>query len=489
MRVEINIYLKNMNSELTIFVLCISSVILNETIGYSTVGIYFVLFQIFLIFIYFIRKNYLKSWNLFLIFSLTALEFPADLALRPQIYTFRTFSFFNISVSTWILMFFFLYFYFIKGHILEVFKNVKRYEIIIYLTFICSILIGIVGNIFSEYKIQYFISDLQYYLVIFFSYFVFRFLQRNKESYIIENIIIYTLVSRSLINFIGYSSGALKGIYGGISTFSYDAIDIFSIFLIFALSKNNSFLKNFIILVSWILGIISSVIFQSSGKSILFLGIVLFEIIFLILKSNSKWVRGPIIKTIFMVLITFLIIFSFNLLNYIQQENQLLQIKMNQAISLINLKWINDPYSLPTSPRDRIFEIYNIYYYYLEDPFYFLLGTGIGGYFEESKYYNPTAQPGGYSEYEVKSRHFYNPHSSLANLLLKFGIVGVIIYVWALLRILMDKNRSIFTKNIGFFVVLLFIGFSLKLALLVGYTLYTFLPKNIQTKNNVKNPE
>lgn len=476
-----------MNSELAIFILCISSVILNETIGYSTLGIYFVLFQIFLIFLYFIRKNYLKSWNLFLIFSLTALEFPADLALRPEIYTFRNVSFFNISVSTWILMFFFLYFSFIEGHILEVFKNLKKYEIIIFLLFICSVLIGLLGNIFSDYKIQYFISDLQYYLVIFFSYFVFRFFQRNKESYIVKNIIIYTLVSRSLINFIGYSSGALKGYYGGLAIFSVDPIDVFTIFLIFALSKNNNFLKNFIILTSWILGVISEVIFQSSGKGVLLFAIVLFEIVFLVLKSNYKWVRDPIFKTIFVTFIIFLIIFSFNLLNYLQQEYPLLKSKLNQAISLVSLKWINDPYMLPPSPRDRVFEIYNTYYYYLENPFYFLLGTGIGGYFEESKYYNPTAGPAGYSEYEVKSRHFYNPHESPANVFLKFGIVGIIMYIWVLFKILMDKNNSIFIKNIGFFVVLLFIGFSLKLALLVGYTLYTFLSKNMHVRGDLKN--
>lgn len=484
---EINIYL-SMNSELAIFILCISSVILNETIGYSTVGTYFVLFQVLLIFIYFLKKNYLKSWNLFLIFSLTALEFPADLSLGlEEINTFRTVSFFNISVSTWILMFFFLYFSFVKGCILEVFKNLEKYEIIIYLIFICSVLIGIFGNIFSDYNIQYFIYDLQYYLVIFFSYNVFRFFQRNKESYIVENIIIYTLVSRSLINFIGFSSGALKGRYSGEAIFSYDPIDIFSIFLIFAISKNNSSLKNLIILISGILGIISSVIFQSGGKSILLFGIVLFEIIFLILKSNYKWMRGPIFKTIFTILIIFLIIFSFNVLNYLQHENQLLQIKFNQVISLLNLKWINDPYILPISPRDRVFELYNTYYYYLENPSYFLLGTGIGGYFEESKYYNPTANLSGYNEYELKSRHFYRPHESPANVFLKFGIVGIIIYIWVLFKILMDKNNSIFVKNIGFFVVLLFIGFSLKLALLVAYTLYTFLPKNIHAKDDVQN--
>ncbi len=476
-----------MNSELTIFVLCISSVILNETIGYSTVGIYFVLFQVFLIFIYFIRKNYLKSWNLFLIFSLTALIFPSDLLLRPEIYTFHTIELFNITVSTWILMLFFLYFFFVKGYILEVFKNLKKYEIIIYLIFICSVLIGVLGIIFSDYHIKFFLSDLQYYLVIFFSYYVFSFFQRNKENYIIENIIIYVLISRSLIKFIGYLSGALKGVYAGTAIFSFEPIDMFSVFLIFALSKNNSFLKNFIILISWILGIIVGVIFQSSGKSILLFGIVLFEIVFLILKSNYKWVRDLIFKTVFMTLIIFLMIFSFNLLNYLEEENQLLQKKLNEAISLVSLKWINDPYSLPYSSRDRVFEIYNTYYYYLENPFYFLLGTGIGGYFEESKYYNPTAGSSGYTEYELKSRHFYFPHESPANVFLKFGIIGIIMYMWVLFEILVNKKNNIFIKNIGFFVVLLFIGYTSKLALLIGYTLYTFLPKNMHTEEEAKN--
>ena len=190
-----------------------------------------------------------------------------------------------------------------------------------------------------------------------------------------------------------------------------------------------------------------------------------------------------------MTLIIFSIILSFNLLNNLQQENQLLESKFNEAISLVSLKWINDPYSLPPSSRDRVLEIYNIYFYYLENPFYFLLGTGIGGYFEESKYYNPTAGSSGYTEYELKSRHFYFPHASPANVFLKFGIVGIITYIWVLFEILMNKNNSIFIKNIGFFIVLLFIGYTFKLNLLIGYTLFKFLPKNIHTKDDVKNAE
>ncbi len=87
-------------SEKMIFFLSFISVFANETIGYTTYGIYFVLIQTILIFYYLIKNNYIKSLYLFLIFSFTALEFPADLRNRPEIYTFRTVSIFGVSLFT-----------------------------------------------------------------------------------------------------------------------------------------------------------------------------------------------------------------------------------------------------------------------------------------------------------------------------------------------------------------------------------------------------
>ena len=462
----------NLESELTIFILCILSIILNETIGYHEIGIIFVVIQIVLILFYFLKNNYLKSLYLFFIFTLTALEFPADLKNRPDIYTFRTVDIFGFSVSTWILILFFLYFSFIKGYFLKVFKHLTKEQIILYLLFFSSILIGVAGNIFSDYNIQYFVKDLQYYLVMFFSFHLFLFVKSSETHQVFENIILYTLISRSWISFLGINFGLMKGNYGGIATFSYEPIDILIIFLIFAVSRNNSFLKNSVILISWVLGIISSVFIQSSGKSILLLFIVLIEILVLVLKSKNNILKNPIFKVFVLLSVVVIVIVISNLLESVKERNLLLSIKLNQAQSLVQLDWLKDPYKLPNSPRDRVLEIYNTFYYYVDNPYFFPLGAGIGGYFKESKYYNYTANDqGGYSTYEVESRHFYSPHESPANVFLKFGIAGVIIYVWLLLIILRDKENSLFFKNIAFFLVLLFIGFSIKLAIIIGYCL------------------
>jgi len=281
------------------------------------------------------------------------------------------------------------------------------------------------------------------------------------------------------VSFVGISFGAMKGNYGGVAVFSYDGIDLFIVFLILGVSRNNTFLKNSLIIISWILGLISIAILQGSSKTLLLIGVLFLELIVLVMKTQSWFLRSPLVK-VFLILAIFLgLLIMYDLINTASSKRVLLSIKLYQVRSLLDLNWIRNPYNLPPSPRDRVLEIYNTYYYFVENPQFFLLGTGIGGYFKEAKYYNYSANDkGGYSTYEIRSRQFYSPHESFANVFLKFGIVGIMLYLWTLVSLLRDRNQSIFLRNILFFDVLLFIGFSLKLAVLIGYAIYKINSKS-----------
>ena len=465
----------NFLSDGGIFLLCLINIVLNETIGYSVYGTILVAIQVLIVMFFLIRNDYFRSFVLFLVFLFTALEFPADLKLRPKIYTFRTIEILNVSISTWVLIIFFVYGLIFRNGISKLLNNISKFQIILYVLLICSILIGLSGNIFSDYAFQYFLKDVQYYLIILFSFIIFSDFGGRDIDKAIESIILYTLCSRSIVSFVGISFGALKGNYGGVSIFSYDAIDLFVVFTILAISRTNTFLKNLLIVISWILGIISNVIIQSSGKSLLLIGVVFLEIIVLVMKTRSSFLRSPLVK-VFLILAIFIgLLIMYDLINTVSSKNILLSSKLYQVQTLLDLNWVRNPYNLEPSPRDRVLEIYNTYYYFVENPQFFLLGTGMGGYFKEAKYYNYSASDvGGYSTYEIKSRQFYSPHESLANVFLKFGIVGIVLYLWMLVSLLRKQRcgQDLFLKNILFFSILLFIGFSMKLAVVIGYAVY-----------------
>jgi hypothetical protein len=297
----------------------------------------------------------------------------------------------------------------------------------------------------------------------------------------LKRIILYVIIGRSLITFIGYLSfyifgntSILKGYYGGVKIFTFDPLDYFAAFIILALfsDKGISRSQKILILISWIISIFSFVIFQPFGKSILFLFITLIELIVILLLKQRLLISKILILTVTFISIIAIVYF----LDYLSTTNILLSSKYSEVKKFLSFKWIKDPYLLPSSPRDRVLEFYNIIWSHIENPFFLLIGRGIGGYFKDEKFYNYTASEiGGYSLYEVKTRQFYNPHESLNFILLKFGLAGVTFYLFILYKIIKATKRDIFTMNLLLAGFGLFFGYSLKLSILVGWSLYIFL--------------
>jgi len=452
-----------------VFFFALILVILSETLSYNTLGIAFSFFQAFLVVFQILRRKIVLAVSMHTLFVLTALEWPADLTSRPAIYTYRTVDFFGVSISTIVLAIFFTI------SLLHFRKHVtfNRNTTLMLLMFLIASLTGTFGVIFSDYNIGFFISDIQYWFVLLMStsLAVTIFTRYPAFRKLFEKILIWVLASRAIVVFFGSILGFNKGSYGGLSIFSYDAIDFLIPLIILALKEQQSAFMKILITGSWILGTFSTVVLQSSGKGILLTGFVFLILIIKLLVS-----KGHFFRTILGIVLVFAILFmSLHVIPSLLEKNLLFSIKYNQVISLISLKWLTNPYILPNSPRDRVLELYNIVAYYIEYPLFFLTGRGFGGYFEDKAFYNYTASnQGGYSTQEVKTRKFVNPHQSFSVVLLKFGLAGLVLWISILLKFLKPSRKlymSLFLKVVSFVLLLLALGFSLKLAFIIGFCL------------------
>lgn len=453
-------------------------VVLNETIGYSNLGIILAFIEalivVFLVFI----KNFTLAFAVHFLFVLTALEWPADLFFLPSIYTYRTVSILGVSISSLVLILLF-----IMSLIFFPLKIYIRRKIALWGISILSIgfLIGIWCMIFGDYKLNFFIDDLIYWIIVFM--YVFLFIKALSLNYrninLFEWIIISVLISRSIVKFSGVFLGLQKGIYGGVSIFTFDSIDYFIPTLVMTVQNQNCLSMELFIIVSWILGFWAVVLIESSGKGILLGFIIIFMLFlkFLKFKKINVFIKLPFV----LLLVVGLFLTLSNIIPHLLESNALFSSKYYQATSILNLSWVKDPYVLPSSPQTRVLELYNIVACYLKDPIFFLTGRGFGGYFEDKAFYNYEANDrGGYSSEEVISRKFVHPHESLNVVLLKFGIMGLSYYFYILYKILKFKKLtsiqiSFFLKFICFLTVLLFIGYSLKLAAILALSISIIL--------------
>lgn len=459
-----------------IFLIIFLIVLLNETVGYNaSLGKIFSYLQVIIIVIMLLYRKFVTALNLHTLFMLTALEWPANLIDRVEIFTYRSTSIYGISVGV-IMTIILCIISFLSS---DLNLHTKKMSFFGTLIIMMGLLVGILGLVFDDYGVRFFISDFQYWVFVVVAVILFKRVLSKYSCFIesFEKILISVLMSRGLVKFFGYILGFWKGNYGGVAIFSYDPIDFFIPLIILGVKKESPSLIKVIFTISWILGIISVSLFESSGKGILLSLFVLLVLILRLLKPAKKPLKTTIGLTVLFCCLVLLLLFNgYNLFNdyNLLYSNVLFASKYNQVSSLLSFNWIEDPYLLPPSPQARVLELYNITAYYIENPTFLLTGRGFGGYFEDKAFYMYTANDrGGYSTEEVITRKFSNLHASLNVIFLKFGLIGIMYWLFILYKLLAKKNHQIslsfFMRICGILLVLIFMGFSLKLAFLTGF--------------------
>jgi hypothetical protein len=171
-------------------------------------------------------------------------------------------------------------------------------------------------------------------------------------------------------------------------------------------------------------------------------------------------------KKIFFIpsLLIFLLI-----LNIDKTGNEAIDYKIQNITELFSNLNQDDIYLIPHSPQVRVIELINIASY----PWYnILFGHGIGGYFTDSHLeFNQYIGKYDFSEYEIDTRKFYNPHN-LAYNFLKFGLLWQIFLVYLLYKAIRQTSGDIrMFLVLSLFTLSLNMGYAIKTSILFGILL------------------
>ena len=212
---------------------------------------YMIFFQFFIIILLLLLKKVKESFIYHCIFMITSINFHNDLKLIEEghtiIYNYSKIKLYgNISFSYLIIILFFIYAIFINKDIKFINnKKLKKFIKMLVILFLTSFFIGLIGIIFDNYDLEYFIQSFLYFIHILIDLFLLMKLYDENDIKILKRLIYSLLIAAILVSIICTVIG-FSGSYGGvIKLASLDIYGYTPILLLLLLSKNNFFVGIF----------------------------------------------------------------------------------------------------------------------------------------------------------------------------------------------------------------------------------------------------
>jgi hypothetical protein len=312
---------------------------------------------------------------------------------------------------------------------------------------ITGTILGLIGVVFSDYSIEYFINYFYYSSVVTFFLIIFRKSFNINLYKIFEKNLYFLLISSSLV------SGLLMilnftSIYGGVKTIPINSLFIFLPFLFLKNERINQSAK-----VIALISFLSVTLFSTGGKGVIFLLIIIFFIIYNRLRAFRYIILAGALS-----LTSLLVVDSSKVERlFVQNKNNyLISHKFNQFLTIFQ-SFDKGLESVSTSPQIRIAEVINIIDLYYRNPTQSFLGMGFGGPFTDSA--------GLFRFIDLRAHNaFYRPHDSLPVFLLLNGISGLIFFiVWTYKSIKHSQVSKYFIGLIPW--ISLTYGFDLNIAI------------------------
>lgn len=307
----------------------------------------------------------------------------------------------------------------------------------------------ILGIIYSNFKINNFdnfFKDLMIYFPIFiYSLLVFS-VDENVSLKIFKYLIITTLISMVLSLLLGiffeYGSG-LKFIL--LNSFGYIII-----FIVPFCKKLFTKIQYYYILIFTFFIILSGKFFIGGKFIIILLLAILWY--FIVYKRRFFFV----IFTLSLVSLLFFYwvpITEFLMMTF--AENLLVQNKLSQVISIINVFDLDLLSRTPTSIGNIIAEFRTILRYYIFNPLFSITGLGFGGGVPDLfGYLAPLANPGmGYAEIDAVRNNYFRMHLPVFEFFLKSGLFGGFGFIYYSIKNFTNNNIFSFFFFLIFFTV------------------------------------
>ncbi|MGY3861127.1 hypothetical protein ACW5WN_05880 [Aeromonas lacus] len=306
----------------------------------------------------------------------------------------------------------------------------------------------------------YFFKDLLILVLIPFSFYILFKGMSNRDIFFVFYILISIKILTSLALYLsGLTLEIDENLNGAMAIDNTDELSAFFTILLLSVimfSKHPSKLFFNIILFVTCVGLcIYGLGFLGLGSQVVLMIILVILLFFY---------KHKIIFLYFSPVVFFIIVFLYPGINI--HGSALLVYKINNIIGLISNLDADSVYLIPHSPQVRVIELINIFncsWYEL------LFGHGLGGYFTDEYFvFNPYIGKFDFSDFEIMTGRFYNPHN-VAFGVLKIGIVWwlFISYLFYSTIRLRDNEAKIFLL-VAIFVLFLNFGFAIKTSILLA---------------------
>lgn len=325
----------------------------------------------------------------------------------------------------------------------------------VYTALITVIFVYSVSNIFES--ISYFIKDLIIIIVVpTLIVILFKKLESEKIVHIFINIMSIKIIASLLMFMTGLTLTQDENMFDALSVDNADELGALFVVLLLTLvfiRKINDYRWIFVLFFITLFGLFQYGLgFAGLGSQVMMMVLIVFGYFML----RSKFFAIPVI-----------LILLFTSIGEI--SNEAISYKIKNITELFSNLNQDSVYMIPHSPQVRVIELINIASY----PWYnVLFGHGIGGYFSDTYFeFNKYIGKFDFSEQEIETRKFYNPHNLGYNLL-KFGILWQIFLLY-----LFYKTIKLTKGDIRMFIILslftlsLNMGYAIKTSILFGIVL------------------
>jgi hypothetical protein len=321
---------------------------------------------------------------------------------------------------------------------------------------IIGIITGVLLSFMNGLNAEAFKYDLTRFLLVLLYIPIFGYFINDEEvAYKYEHLIFNFLISSGIITLYSIVSGNV-GHYG-LEREIVPLIPLYAVFstaLVSFLVTNAS--KNKLLYLFSLLNIALTILYGNTlgGKA------------WVIMVLSLLYVAQSYIRKVYGVIIT--IALSFVLVNMdaynIANNDSVSGVKYDEFISAINIFDPNWYASMSGSPKFRIDEFMNVFIEYQENPILALFGKGVGGWVSDHTSTFGWLNEAAFDDSQYIKGQYYSLHESVNVIFLKFGIVGLMVFLflfYKLIRVsLRSKNPHIF---IGAIWLLFFVSYSYEL--------------------------
>jgi len=359
----------------------------------------------------------------------------------------------------------------------------------VFLTCLFFSLVGMTFNLIigGNFVVQTIVSDIRIFVNVFLGYFIIMEICKNQTSittyFISFNIIIITQCIITIYSsYVISSQRVIYNFFGGTESYYLGFV---LLFLMMVFSKKHfkySFFSNkFIVFFSMFVILLFLFVVASRGK---ILGVAIVVIIYLIYERKLGYVL--LIPILLLLVFETVYVINPNFMSYFMWK----------------ITTVNPLEDGGESSRIRYISLLNIISEQLTNPYYFLFGKGLGGYFEASYFsFNSLLGEGSFNKAWIKEGKFYKPHGIFLYSLLKFGTVMTTVmfivmfkYVIKVLSFAKKRSRSLMSNNRIYYIILVtsaicipyiyIVMYSSKLQIMFGLTLGFITLSFFNTSNN-----